>query len=74
MYCSIEHGREGWYADSVCVRHRDPNVFPDGDVFRPDRFLDESGQNEIAPPDTHNMGHVTFGFGRRSVPVPSRVP
>ena len=49
------------------VFYSDPNVFPDFDVFRPERFLDESGKNEIAPPDTHNMGHVTYGFGRRYV-------
>ncbi|KAI0088548.1 cytochrome P450 [Irpex rosettiformis] len=45
---------------------RDPTIFPDFDVYRPDRFLDESGKNEISPPDTHQMGHVTYGFGRRS--------
>ncbi|KAI0757948.1 cytochrome P450 [Fomes fomentarius] len=50
---------------NIWAMNTDPNVFPDYDNFRPERFLDESGKNEIAPPDTHNMGHVTFGFGRR---------
>ena len=48
-----------------CVIHRDPSIYPDFDVFRPERFLDESGKEEIAPPDTHHMGHSSFGFGRR---------
>ena len=51
--------------------NHDPEIFPDFDNFRPERFLDESGKIDIAPPDTHGMGHVTFGFGRRyAVPLP----
>ncbi|CAN1238613.1 Cytochrome P450 CYP82J17 [Linum grandiflorum] len=41
--------------------HRDPNVWSDADVFKPERFLDDqySGKNcELIP----------FGFGRRSCP------
>lgn len=45
--------------------YRDPSVYPDFDTFRPERFLDESGQVETAPPDTHNMGHTSYGFGTR---------
>ncbi|KAI0088578.1 cytochrome P450 [Irpex rosettiformis] len=45
--------------------NRDPAVYPDFDVYRPERFLDETGKVDIAPPDTHNMGHVSFGFGKR---------
>ncbi|RPD81420.1 cytochrome P450 [Lentinus tigrinus ALCF2SS1-7] len=63
---------EGYYIpkgavvlENIWAMNSDPNVFPDYNNFRPERFLDESGQNEIAPPDTHNMGHVTYGFGRR---------
>ena len=50
--------------------NHDPEIFPDFDNFRPERFLDESGKIDIAPPDTHGMGHVTFGFGRRYVVPP----
>ena len=50
--------------------NRDPTIFPDFDNFRPERFLDETGTVDIAPPDTHEMGHVTFGFGKRCVPRP----
>ena len=51
----------------TCWARSDPDVFSDGDVFRPERFLDVEGKNEVAPPNTHNMGHVTYGFGRRWV-------
>ncbi|THU86529.1 cytochrome P450 [Dendrothele bispora CBS 962.96] len=50
---------------NVWAMNRDPAVFPDYDEFRPERFLDETGTQEVVPPDTHNQGHVTFGFGRR---------
>ena len=36
---------------------RDESIYPDPDVFRPERFLDEAPQ-----PDPHNL---TFGYGRR---------
>ncbi|THV02578.1 cytochrome P450 [Dendrothele bispora CBS 962.96] len=52
---------------NVWAMNRDPEVYgPDVDAFRPERFLDESGQNEVTPPDTHQQGHVTYGFGRRA--------
>ncbi|KAF5343067.1 hypothetical protein D9758_011141 [Tetrapyrgos nigripes] len=50
---------------NVWAMNRDPAIFPDYDEFRPERFLDKTGTLEIVPPDTHNQGHVTFGFGRR---------
>lgn len=53
------------YGISVLICDRDPEVFPDFDEFRPERYLDESGHGEVIPPGTHGMGHVTFGFGRR---------
>ncbi len=52
---------------NVWAMNRDPEIFPDYDEFRPERFLDESGTVEVIPPDTHMQGHVTFGFGRRLV-------
>lgn len=45
--------------------NRDPAIYPDFEEFRPERFLDESGSVERIIPDTHNQGHVTYGFGRR---------
>ncbi|KIY43101.1 cytochrome P450 [Fistulina hepatica ATCC 64428] len=50
---------------NVWAMNRDPDLFPDFDNFRPERFLDETGQVDTAPADTHEMGHVTYGFGRR---------
>ncbi|OSX64673.1 hypothetical protein POSPLADRAFT_1044160 [Postia placenta MAD-698-R-SB12] len=43
----------------------DPDVFPSPEDFIPERFLDETGVFDVIPPDTHGMGHVNFGFGRR---------
>lgn len=53
---------------TICRRamNRDKSVYgPDADEFKPERFLNESGQ--LLPPlkDTHDEGHVTYGFGRR---------
>ena len=45
--------------------NHDPTVFDAPETFRPERFLDATGVADVAPPDTHGMGHVTFGFGRR---------
>ncbi|KAI0792995.1 cytochrome P450 [Irpex lacteus] len=64
---------EGYFIpkDTVIVpniwsMNRDPALYPDFENYRPERFLDETGQHEIVPAHTHNMGHVTYGFGRRS--------
>ncbi|KAI0700086.1 cytochrome P450 [Cytidiella melzeri] len=51
---------------NIWAMNRDPTIFPDFDAYRPDRFLDATGKVETAPPDTHQMGHHTYGFGRRS--------
>lgn len=45
--------------------HRDPELFPEPDVFRPERYLDEEGGLIPPMPDTHSQGHLIFGFGKR---------
>ncbi|KAI0793004.1 cytochrome P450 [Irpex lacteus] len=50
---------------NVWAMNRDPTIYPDFDDFRPERFLDASGKLETVPPHTHQMGHATYGFGRR---------
>ncbi|PSR85636.1 hypothetical protein PHLCEN_2v5365 [Hermanssonia centrifuga] len=45
--------------------NRDPKYFPDYDEFRPERYLDSSGQLAEAISDTHSLGHFTYGTGRR---------
>ena len=39
---------------------RDPNIYPDYEEFRPERFLDQDGKYDI-PQNTHGQGHVTYG-------------
>jgi hypothetical protein len=44
--------------------NRDADVYGlDGDDFRPERHLDEKGRLK----DETNEGHVSYGFGQRSV-------
>ncbi|KAL0566671.1 hypothetical protein V5O48_015333 [Marasmius crinis-equi] len=46
--------------------NHDPAVWgSDAEDFNPERHLDEAGQLKKPPADTHQDGHVTFGFGRR---------
>lgn len=47
--------------------NHDPKCFPDHDVFRPERYLDDEGRLTDAIPNTHHLGHLTFGTGRRCV-------
>ncbi|KAJ3556657.1 hypothetical protein NM688_g1904 [Phlebia brevispora] len=45
--------------------NRDPRYFPDYDDFRPERYLDASGQLIEPMPHTHGQGHIAYGAGRR---------
>ena len=74
-------GQDDWYEGflipkgttvipNVWGMNHDPTIYPAPDVFRPERFLAADGTTDVAPPDTHGQGHVSFGFGRRSVSVP----
>jgi cytochrome P450 len=68
---------EDWYEGmyipkgTVCISNlwhcnHDRTVFgEDADEFRPERHLDENGDILLGPIETHQAGHVSFGFGRR---------
>jgi cytochrome P450 len=43
----------------------DPEVYPQPDVFNPDRFLNKAGASELSPLDPLS---ATFGYGRRICP------
>ena len=47
--------------------NRDPAYFPDYDVFRPERYIDSDGRLTDVVPNTHHLGHMSFGTGRRYV-------
>ena len=49
--------------------HHDPKIFQDPDEFRPERYLNSEGGLSEAIPDTHQLGHMSFGTGRRFVLV-----
>ncbi|THG99744.1 hypothetical protein EW026_g2677 [Hermanssonia centrifuga] len=53
---------------NVWAMNRNPKYFPDAEEFRPERYLDDSGQLAEAIPDTHGHGHFAFGSGRRICP------
>ena len=43
---------------------RDPQVYPDPEAFRPERFLNSNGELAVEGKDPADVG---FGFGRRQV-------
>ena len=45
--------------------HYDESVYPDATQFKPERFLADDGVTPVAYPDTKDLGHHGFGFGRR---------
>ena len=48
-----------WITGNLWSIHRDPKVFPEPDIFKPERFIDEQG------PFPNKKGHSAFGWGRR---------
>ncbi|CAN1238623.1 Cytochrome P450 CYP82J17 [Linum grandiflorum] len=48
--------------------HRDPNVWSDADVFKPERFLAADGGSVDDQYSGKNCELIPFGFGRRSCP------
>ncbi|KAJ3558603.1 hypothetical protein NM688_g820 [Phlebia brevispora] len=53
---------------NVWTMHHDECVYPDAQTFKPERFLAEDGVTPVAYRDTKELGHHTFGFGRRACP------
>ncbi|KAJ3557243.1 hypothetical protein NM688_g1575 [Phlebia brevispora] len=50
---------------NVWAANRDPEHFPDYAEFRPERYLDESGELADSIPGVHSQGHLSYGTGRR---------
>ncbi|KAK3312719.1 cytochrome P450 [Apodospora peruviana] len=72
---------DDWYdghfipKDSVVVLnwwaiHRDPNLYPEPDVFKPSRYLgkDLSAAEYMNSSDPYERDHFAYGAGRRSCP------
>ena len=52
---------------SFRAMHRDLNIYTDVEDFKPERFLAEDGVTLQMYPDTKDLGHHGFGFGKRYV-------
>ncbi|KAJ7163866.1 cytochrome P450 [Mycena crocata] len=52
---------------SIWSIHRDPETYPSPDKFKPERFIDENG-NEKNTEESKTLGHHLYGFGRRLCP------
>ncbi|EXJ65597.1 uncharacterized protein A1O5_11124 [Cladophialophora psammophila CBS 110553] len=48
-----------WITGNLWVIHRNPNDFPDPDIYRPERFINRER------PYPNKKGHNAFGWGRR---------
>ncbi|KAF9531320.1 cytochrome P450 [Crepidotus variabilis] len=57
---------------NIWAMMRDPNVYPDPDAFKPERFLDldGSGSGSVSKEEAKRMNpkNFVFGFGRRTCP------
>ncbi|KAJ9624193.1 hypothetical protein H2203_005644 [Taxawa tesnikishii (nom. ined.)] len=52
--------KDTWIAGNIWSIHRNPTDFPEPDIFRPERFLNEK------KPFPSKKGHAAFGWGRRA--------
>ncbi|TCD70035.1 hypothetical protein EIP91_005287 [Steccherinum ochraceum] len=50
---------------NIWATNRDPALYTDPEEFIPERHLDPTETIDFAPENTHNLGHTSFGFGRR---------
>ncbi|GAA5836218.1 hypothetical protein JCM11251_007397 [Rhodosporidiobolus azoricus] len=74
-HASSEHDTyEGYHIPAgstiLCVSwaiNRDETYFPEPDVFRPERYMDDE-KEEGVPPYPQKAGHSGFGWGRRICP------
>ncbi|KAF9468306.1 cytochrome P450 [Collybia nuda] len=51
---------------NVWAMHHDEKTYPDPEIFMPERFLNTDEKTPVDFADTKDLGHHSFGFGRRS--------